>query len=172
MNLIPYVDSGGAYSLPDDVIKNIWRIMVHYNLDKAVFYSGGMDEGRFLKFLKNKGNVVHTIWEDDGISMIAWLNSFGANHAFAHFCCFPKTWGRNSVVLGRKSLKYWFDFKNDDGTPLLDVIMGFTPEYNKRAVSFVKKVGLTIMGTVPHIRCGNYGRGMVFSYITRGGFDG
>jgi len=171
MNIIPYVESDGAYSLPDHVMRSVFKIMVHYGLDKVVFYTGGMDEDGFLRFIKSKQNVVHTIWEEDGISMIAWLNGFGVNHAFAHFCCFPKTWGKNSVVLGRKSLDYWFGFKKDDGQPVLDVVLGFTPAYNKKAVSYIQRVGMTIMGTIPGIRCGAE-TGMVFSYTTREGYNG
>ena len=70
--------------------------------------------------MKNPSNVVHTIWEmvTGGrleIRMIAWLNQFGPNHAFAHFCCWPETWGKTSVKLGKQSLKYWFEFGGDKG---------------------------------------------------------
>jgi len=171
MNIIPYVKSGGGYSMPDDVMRKIWRIMVHYGLDKTVFYTGNMNEDKFLGFVKKESNVVHTIWEENGISMIAWLNGFGSNYAFGHFCCFPKTWGKNSVVLGRKCLEYWFSFKRGDES-ILDVILGFTPANNKKAVGFLKKVGLTVMGTIPHIKCGLGDTGMVFSYVTREGYNG
>jgi hypothetical protein len=141
--------------------------MEKHGLDKTVFYSGGMDGDKFLKFMKVPQNVVHTLWEEDRVQMIAWINGFGANHAFGHFCCFPETWGKNSVVLGRKSVDYWFGFQRDDNTPLLDVIVGFTPANNVKAVKYIQKVGLTIMGTIPNIRCGDEKDGMVFSYITR-----
>lgn len=165
--LIPYVLNDGAYSLPDSTMLSIWATMEKHALDRAVFYSGGMNGERFLQFMKIPQNVVHTIWEEDRIQLIAWINGFGANHAFAHFCCFPETWGTTSVELGRQSLKYWFDFKKDNNEPLLDVIVGFTPANNLKAVKYIQKVGLNIMGTIPNIKCGDAYDGMVFSYITR-----
>jgi hypothetical protein len=167
MKLIPYVLNDGAYSLPDSAMLHIWATLEKHGLDKVLFYSGGMDAEKFLRFMKVPQNVVHTIWEEDRIQMIAWINGFGVNHAFAHFCCFPETWGKNSVELGRNGIKYWFDFKKDDGTPVLDVIAGFTPAGNHKAVGYIKKVGMNIMGTIPDIRCGDKKDGMVFSYITR-----
>ena len=167
MQIIPYVLNDGAYSLPDRAVLSIWATMEEHQLDKAVFYSGGMNGEKFLRFVKSPGNVVHTIWQEDRIQLIAWLNGFGANHAFGHFCCFPETWGKNSVELGGKSIDYWFNFKRDDGEPLLDVIVGFTPANNRKAVEYIKKIGLSIMGTIPYIKCGNQKNGMVFSYITR-----
>ena len=172
MKLIPYVLSDGAYSLPDSVMKGIYSTMVRYHLDKIVFYSGGMNEDNFLLFMKSPQNVVHTIWEGDEIGIIAWVNGFGANFAYAHFCCFPRTWGSTSIELGRRSLEYWFNFKKDDGTYLFDVVLGLVPAHNKKAISYIKKVGASILGTIPRMKCGNKKDGVVVGYITREGNNG
>jgi hypothetical protein len=171
MKLIPYVINNGAYSLPDSTMAGIFKKMQSHGLDRIVFYSGGITGAEhFLEFMKRPQNVVHTIWIDENIAIIAWLNAWGSNYAFAHFCCFPETWGKTSVELGKRSLRHWFDLEYE-GEYVLDVILGFTPVNYRAAVGYIKKVGMNTMGTVPHIKCGHSDEGMVFSYITREDFN-
>ena len=170
--LIPYVMNNGAWSLNDEVIRGIWEQMVEHRLDKMVFPSNEIKNSDvFLKYMKIPRNIVHTIWDVKRISMIAWLNEFGSNCAFAHFCCFPHTFGTTSVDLGRQSLGHWFDFKKDDGFPLLNVILGRIPTLNERAINYAQKCGMTEAGTVPGILYGDKIYDTSFLYITREDFN-
>jgi hypothetical protein len=143
MKIIPYVMHDGSRSLPDSVMKNIYSSMRKHRLDRVVFSSGGVNKfDDFIVIMKNPNNVVHTIWQDDRIQLLAWLNNFGLNYAFGHFCCWPETWGKTSVALGKRTIDYWFGFKGDNGN-VLDVILGFIPSKNKFAIRYIKKVGMT-----------------------------
>jgi hypothetical protein len=59
---------------------------------------------------------------------------------------------------------------------MFDVILGLTPSYNRLAVKFLKRVGMTVLGEIPKIRSiegRNVDRdGAVISYITREAFNG
>ena len=178
MKLIPYVAVNGAWSISDNAMTGVFDLMQEHRLDKAVFYSGGINRKNFIDFMKSSQNVVHTIWDDNefpvapNILMLAWLNRFGSNHGMAHFCCFPKGWGKTSKELAHKTLDYWFGdfFVKDDGTPLLDVLIGFTPSDNRLAVRWIKQIGMTIVGNIPLMDTGQKRAGMVVSYITREDF--
>ena len=170
--LVPYVMHEGAWSLNDGTMRHVWGQMTDHNLDKAVFCSGEMKNGNmFLEFLKQPRNVVHTIWDEDKISMIAWLNEFGSNCAFGHFCCFPHTFKTTSVDLGRQSLEYWFSFKKPDESYLLNVILGRIPSFNERAIKYAQKCGMTEVGRVPGIAYGYDIYDTSFLYITREDFN-
>ena len=165
MKLIPYVLHNGAWSLPDDIMESVFTRMRLHDLDIVVF-GERLNPDRFLGFIKRQSVVLHTIWEDNQILMIGWLTDISTNHAFAHYCMFPETWGKNTAELAKESLRYWFNFKGNDGY-LFDVIMGRTPVDNGYAVKFLKKIGMNILGAVPLLKFGNSDSGMVFSYITR-----
>ena len=129
-----------------------------------------MNEKGFSDMLLSHMVVDGAILKTLIISMIAWLNEFGSNCAFAHFCCFPHTFGTTSIDLGRQSLGYWFDFKNDEGLPLLGVILGRIPAFNTYAINYAQKCGMTEVGMVPGIEYGNRIYDTSFLYITREDF--
>jgi hypothetical protein len=169
MNLIPYVEYNGSWSLTDVVMEHIWEEMTEHGLDKLVFSSNEMkDADEFVKFLKHPRNHVHTIWDDDNrISIIAWVNDLGSNCAFAHFCCFPHTWGTTSVEIGKQSLGHWFGFKHGDNRPVFGVILGRIPASNEKAIDYAKKCGMTEVGRIPGILYGDKIHDTSFLYITR-----
>ena len=169
MHIVPYVITDGVPSIKDSVLKTIYLDMVRKHLIEKVFRGGKIkNEHDFLFFVKSPANVFHTVWSDEGnILMIAWLNNFGANFAFAHFCCWPETWGKTSIELGKQTLNYWFDFMVDEKTPVLDVILGMTPNDNRLALRYIKRLGLTALGVLPKLKMGDSRSGAVISYIER-----
>lgn len=170
--ITPYVRTEkGTWSLPENVMVGIFNHMKELGLDKTVFVSGGVDSPlEWMQFIQHSKNVVHVVGEDK-IYQIAWLNSFGCNYAFAHFCCFPAAWGKTTVEAGKQSISYWFnDLKAPDFQ--LDVIMGMVPAINNRAIEYVTKLGLIELGTVPMIKYQNIdATGAYFCYITREDFE-
>ena len=147
--------------------------MREHGLDKIVFYSvDELTEDQFLAIMKQPVNLVHVVYEKDSIVAIVWLNRWGSNYAFAHFCCFPEIWGTRSLDAIRLSLHHWFNFQKDD-RQLLDVIMGEIPAVNIKAIKFTERLGFTNMGTVPEIRYGDNDTkkvGATFLYLTREDF--
>jgi len=152
--IIPYVyDQGNKqWSIPDTLMAQLFIKMQDLGLAETVFANGTVKNHlQWLMFVQHKSNVVNIVGNEKEVEGITWLNSFGYNYAFGHFCFFPQTWGKNSVELGKMVLNYWFnDLKSGDWG--LDVIMGQVPATNERAVEYTKKIGMIPMGIVPGIK--------------------
>ena len=167
--LIPYVEKDGEWSIPDPLMLGIYNKMVEQNLIDIVFVNGTVrDEESWMRFIKNKSNLIHVEGNEKFVEGIAWLNSFGHNYAFAHFCIFQEMWGKDTVPLGEKTLTYWFSL-NDRGNALLDVILCQLPTSNNFAVSYIKKLGFNILGEIPQIRYSHNKNmaGATFGYLSR-----
>lgn len=167
LHIVPYVNTGnGAHSLTDEVMAAIFYRAKEKNLIRRTFTDGKIREvGDWMAFIRNPGNVIHTVWSPETCVAVAWLMEFGTNYATAHFFMFPEIYGR-SVDVGKLSLNYWFSFQNGE-RPLLDVICGQTPANNRLALKFIKKIGFETLGTIPKIAYNAYTgewHGMVISY--------
>ena len=167
--IIPYVMTEDGWSIPESVMTGIFLEMRRNNLDEVVFANGTVKNVMaWMQFVQNTKNVVHVVGNEKEVEMIAWINSFGLNYAFAHFCTFPCAWGKNTVEIGRMSLKYWFDMG------VVDVILGQVPAFNQIAIDYVKKLGLIEIGTVPGIKYKKEDTvtGSFFCYMTREDYHG
>lgn len=171
--LIPYIKVNGAWTLPDEVIKGLYNLMVKENTAKIMFPSGNIKNGDdFLK--SSQLSKVHTLIllkESGEPAAIGWLNNFDGDIAHAHWLCFKSIWGTEYTDKAiRQTLEYWFHFKKD-GKPLFEVLLGVYPEDNKFIDGFAKKSGFTVIGIVPKLLY-NYWEsrrvGAVISYIERG----
>ena len=171
--IIPIVKTReGVWSLTDRQLLEIYlKLLKHRLIDKVFIMGEASTPDKFVAMIKNKRNVFNiVINEENECTTLSWLNRWGFNHAFVHHCFFPEAWGKHTYEIGKMVLKYWFEMKKDNGEPILDVLMGKTPESNRLAVRFIKKMGFTIIGTVPGI-CFDVKQkkkiGAVFSYIRR-----
>lgn len=165
--IIPYVKQKD-WSISDKIMLMLWFEMERLGLDRVVFANGTVKTPvEWITFIQNKRNVAHIVGNEKDIEMIAWLNSFGCNYAFAHFCAFPPAWGKSTIEIGKMSLKYWFDM------PHIDVILGQIPAFNQIAIDYVTKLGLIEVGVVPGIKYKKEDTitGSYFCYITREDFN-
>ena len=143
--------------------------MHELDLTGTVFVNGTIiNHLQWLLFCQARDNVVNIVGNETDVEAVTWLNSFGYNYAFGHFCFFPQTWGKNSVDIGKMVLKYWFEDLRTD-TWGLDVIMGQVPANNTRAIEFTNKLGMNPLGNVPGIRYAESDEavGSYFCYIER-----
>lgn len=175
--IIPFVKSADGWNLSDIQLLGIYFKMLKHRLVNRVFIQGEADTPeKFIEVMKNSRNAVNIVVNDDGECLVlSWLNKWGFNNAFVHHCFFPEVWGEKSVEIGKMVLKYWFDMKKENGEPILDVIMGKTPENNRLAVKFIQRMGFTIVGTVPKICYDVKSKkkiGAIFSYIQRESING
>jgi len=145
--------------------------MVLDNVLKDVWYAGEvLDAEQFIDQMKSPGNTVVFFLYEGKPAGFAWLNASQDIHAFTHFCMLKNVWGKASVEIAHRLLAWWFAMEKD-GTPLLEVILGRTPKHNKRAVKFLDKVGMKVVGEIPLLSLNYYDQGArspaVISYITR-----
>lgn len=164
MKLIPYAQVDGAWSVRDADVKHCWRKMEEEGTARIVFWSGSVKtEDDFLAMCKAPANIVVFVISDTDFLGLAWLNEVSGNHAMAHFCFFRDSWGTDSIEMGEMVLSYWFSFEYE-GEPVLKVIIGNVPDFNVKALSFIRKLGFIRVGEIPHIAGGN---AMTVNYLER-----
>jgi hypothetical protein len=171
--ILPYVQVNGSYTLPDDAMTAIWDLAEKEGITQQVFYDGVIhDHKTWLALCKSPRNNMHTIWCDEKIAEVGWLNDIDRNSASAHYFMFRWTWGKHTKEIGHMMLDYWFNFKSGDRF-LFDTIIGKTPSDLRTATIFLRKAGMTVLGEIPHIAYNAYKKqttGIVISYMTREGF--
>jgi hypothetical protein len=171
--LIPYIQVRGEWTLPDEVMKGLYRLMVQEGTAKTVFYSGTVkNDDEFLRACRGAGTHTIVILTDTGEpAAIGWLNNFLLSTAHAHWLCFKGIWGTEKTHEAiKKTLEYWFHFEAGDG-PLFEVLLGIYPEDNRHINSFAQKAGFTVIGTIPKLLYNfweNRKVGAIISYIERG----
>jgi len=142
------VELDGEWILSEEFLDTVFQKMVGQGLLKTTFWEGTViDESHFVSLARNKNNHMVFFFEERNCVGFAWLSSVTSNYAFDHFCLFKEVWGR-SVEIGKDCVDYWFSWPGDGG-PLLDVIIGIVPGFNKRAHKFVEKLGWTRLGVIP-----------------------
>lgn len=152
--LMPYVFDGVTWSISDDTMLAIWKMLLDAKIVNKLFFGMDMTVQGFFSLIKSPTNMIHIIFLPDlRPAMMAWLNSWGYNYAFAHFTGFPWTWGQSEQLI-RQTIDYWFGFKRKDGTPMLDILFGLTPADNRLALRVIQRAGLKVLTKVPQIQFG------------------
>lgn len=142
--------AGKAPTVPEDLLRGVWRQMVEENRASTVFYDGHVNnESSWVSYMYDRGNisclVVDTV--DKRVAAVAWLNSPGPNFAFAHFCVLGKT----NHHAGKRVLQWWSNIRNPATVRYYDIILGLIPESNLKAQEFIEHLGFRKIGTIPKI---------------------
>lgn len=164
IQVIGYAEINGVRTFPDEVLTAFYRQMVEERTLDVVFSDGTMtEEAEFLRFAKRPENILAFGIADKQIMCMAWLNGCCGNHAFAHYAMLKTAWGKRTAEIAAAFFDYWFSFQTD-GKPLIEVLMGQTPEWNRQGIKFIQRIGWNVLGTIPRIANGH---GMTISYFTR-----
>lgn len=165
ISIYPYCERDGVRTISDSAWMQVWHKLEEQGIAKIVFSDGTINTPhRFLDFIKEQRNLVSMVLVDDVPGGFGWVNGIAKNHAFAHYAFFRETWGKQTDEMAHALVSYWFDTRFP-----FDILIGQTPEWNRKAVRFLSRIGWTVVGTIPLIADG---KGMVVSYITREGFNG
>ena len=170
--LLSYTEIDGIRTAADSDIKKLWERTVNDGLDKIVFYEGTIkDACGFLKMAKDLGTAFYFIFDGTEVIGYTWLNRFENRTARQHFCVFLEYWGK-TLDVGKYVLDYFMHMKNPAGEYCLDLLTGFVPAWNERAIKFSLKCGGKTHGKIPNaIFNGATGKSedAVFVFYTRGG---
>lgn len=153
MKIIPYIQQNGQYTIPDEYLGMMWRMMVAEGTYSIVFAAGGVrDEKQFIECMKANDKLMMLVTDDENNPLvISWVNNIYDGHAFIHFNTFKETWRKNSIKLLRLSADYWLTRRDPEtGDKILHVLMGAIPENNRLAVRAVKKCGAIEVGKIPN----------------------
>lgn len=169
MKLLPYTKIDGIRTVTDSEIKKLFTRTVSDGLDKIVFYEGTIQtEDQFLIAMKRV--LFFIIKQQEETIGYVWLNRFENHTARQHFCVFKEYWGQSEQI-GRDVLSMIMNRKDSHGTFIFDLLTGFVPAWNKRAIAFALKCGGKTYGVIPNAVWNHKkqkSEGAVFIYYTRG----
>ena len=148
--LVPYAMVNGAYTVPDEMIKLIYRKIEEEGSFNKVFLSGLItDADKFIKYLRLDENIpVFAFFNDKSPAGFAWMNNISGCRCQGHFCYLRKAWGDKCVEISEKILDYWFSLKSGD-THVFDTVVGIVPTQNKFAIKHKENLGMTKVGVIP-----------------------
>lgn len=166
----PYLPGREDPGLDAEAMRGLYDRMEAQGLARTVFATGGpRHRDEFLALCRDPGHAVAVIGRDGPPLALIWLNGFEARSASLHFCIFREGWPE-SVAIGRATVGALLDHAPPGQPPLLDSLVGITPESNRAARLFVRKVGFKVLGFLPG-RCFNTNTGKVeaamVSFATR-----
>jgi hypothetical protein len=146
----PYAPLNGDWSIPDDILAYVWGELVEQNKVKQVFWAGGVTTfDGFVNFLqRNENHPVVLMDMKQGVPVVlAWLNGVEGKHALAHFVVL----GPIKDGYGETILEYWGEFTNGNGRRVVEVLLGFIPETNMKAIRCAETIGFKTLGTIPRL---------------------
>lgn len=167
IEILPYAQINGAWSVPDTTIKAIWEQLILDGTANIVFSDGEIkDAGDFVGFAKNVNNLIALVYVDKDLSGLGWVNGINKDRAFAHYAFFKSEWGRNTDGMATALLNYWLLSEYPDGVAAFpfEMLIGQTPVWNRKAVKFLQRIGFTVLGILPKT---TKGHGLVISYLTK-----
>jgi len=145
ITIVPYVGAEDTWTIHDETVKRTFDVMFEQELHTVVFVDGSIkNRDEFLAYAKSSKNLFQWVLVNGMIAGVCWLNNFAGKQAFGHFCFFADTWGKYTKQMGLQVINYWFDMKMDE-TPILDIVFGIIPNFNKKAIGYVESLGFVKM---------------------------
>ncbi len=149
MNLFAYAEIDGIRTAPDSQIVGLWERTEKEGLVGTVFYEGTIKSAEsFLAMAKHPGTAFYLIIMNDAVVGYTWLNRFENKTARQHFCVFREYWG-GLVEIGKSVLHQFLHMRDNSGRFVVDLLTGFVPAWNKRAIKFSLKCGGKTYGEIP-----------------------
>lgn len=150
INLLPYTARDGIPTLTDSAVKGFFEQMVEDDTAKDVFVNGPVASAdEFLKIMKFGTNSLYVVMVDKNVSGIVWLNDFKPRSASFHFCFFSNVWGEDTVKIGKQCVLNLLHMKSGNGEYDFDLLTGFVPERNEKAIKWCREMRAEELGRLP-----------------------
>ncbi|MFM8892005.1 MAG: hypothetical protein ACKOTB_10370 [Planctomycetia bacterium] len=146
--MLPIAPQGLAGPVGDDLLARVWRRLGDEQKVQQLFYGGGISSPEtFLRFMRSPDIAACLVLDEASREpvLIAWLTNIGNRSAFAHYGVL----GRPRRAAGLSVLEYWRSFRDPSGEPVIDVLLGITPDTHRLALRVLTIMGFTSLGTVP-----------------------
>lgn len=142
----------GEWTIPANVIKDYFNEMAKDNTHHTVFPAGNVQsKDQFIEFCQNPRNMNCFILSAERLGGHAWINGIEDGRCMVHFSSLKWVRGPLVVKLGKDMIKWWFSLPDEDGNPLIYLMIGMIPSRNKRAQQFVKSLDFVKVGEVPQM---------------------
>lgn len=172
VGLLPYAKVGDYWTVSDEIVLGFARQAAEEGTFDRVFLDGSITGPEaFLYAMKQPENVPVFFFVGKEPIGVACLTNCQGNRAFGHFLYLKRAWGKFTEQAGRLALDYWFSFRvaNAIGDKqLFNVIIGVIPSENVRAIDYVQRIGMTVLGEVPKmVQSGNALKPATVVYMSR-----
>lgn len=135
-------------TLPDEGLRGIWERILTEGKVSDLFYSGGIETcDDFVQAIRSPWVAPVAVVDTTNAMpvLLAWLTNLGSGSAFVHYC----TLGHPRRDAGRALLAYWEHLVDEAGDPLIEVLLGITPETHVAALRVIRIMGFTNGCTIP-----------------------
>jgi hypothetical protein len=163
----------GIRTLKDSQVGMLFRQSKEDGVLQWVMYSQDtttMTESSFIEYFKNENRLLFLVYHADRLAGWFWLDDLGHRTARIHFAPFRWTTREKLTVrVAKEALWLLLCMKFKRGASL-QVIRGESPTFNKGAVRFMQKLGLKVIGEMPHAAFDYRTQttsSMLYSYITK-----
>lgn len=135
----------GVPTMRDSDLEYLYDKVEAEGLSGTLFYDGSIKNKReFVDHVKSPACIFFLITLRDNPFGFFWLNRIESTHAYCHFMAYPEFWGHGDTVnAGKEAMRICLKE--------FDMIMGMLPSTNLPAISYLSKVGLHKIGTVPNL---------------------
>lgn len=149
--VIPYFRKpDGSWSIPEVDMVLLYRQLEAEGLNNKMFPFGGINnEIDFIIWFRNHENSMQVVSDDEGPLMVFWINKKHKRSCYFHFSCLKRSWGTFTKELFFVAANYIFGLKYE-GKRIFDVIIGQLDSRNRVAIRFLRSIGVTILGEIPH----------------------
>ena len=157
-------------SLGDAELGRIWDALCAEGAAGALFFDGCVtDFEGFQAFAGEEGREFFAVRAGGGPAAVFWLDGRSGRAARIHFAVLRRAHGRAARVIGNYVVDWLLTRRGPGGGRILDVLVGVTPATHALAVKYVRDIGFTVLGTVPHALAlpGGGATGAVVSYIAK-----
>ncbi len=150
VQLIPYTTVDGIRTFKDSQILALYERTIRDSTVKTIFHDGSIASGaEFLNAMKHGNNLLYVVTHMAETVGMLWLNRFKGPTCYAHFTAFSNIWGKDTVAIGRDSMRRILFMESRDQKYVFDLVYGLIPQRNTRAIGWLKMIGMKVVGDIP-----------------------
>lgn len=150
-DVIPYIEIDGIRTFPDSDILSIYDRIIDEG--KEYIFKDGTILSRvmFLEIMKDGRTALYIIYYEEKLLGIIWLNRFEGRLARVHWCIFDGFSAKQKIQAGRYASEQIMEMKDAKGNYVFDLLLGYMPTTNNKAIQFTCLCGGIIGGTIPNL---------------------
>lgn len=162
-NIVPYTTVDGVPTFKDSEIAVLWDRIWEEGVGNSVFFDGTIkDRDHFIDLMAGNNNFLYLIYYHAELVAMFWINRIEKTHCYCHFTCFKNVWGTQIAIdAGKIGIDCCLNILG------FDVVLGLLPAKNRRALRYLEKVGLKVVGTIPNILWDNMEKRSIAGILVR-----
>lgn len=151
LELIPYIEIDGIPTFANSDILSIYDRIIEEGKE-YIFKDGTICNGAiFLETMKNGQTALYVTYYKKEMLGIVWLNRFEGKLARVHWCTFDGFSAKQKIQAGRYINEKIMDMKDAKGNYVFDLLLGYTPVTNNKAIQFICFCGGIIGEVIPNL---------------------